>query len=206
MVVQPIDNQPFPDPPAREEEILEHALDLVRESGLRGLTMKKVADRVGFTETAAYRYFPTKMALVQGIMRRLFIPFLGMARSIAADADKTAAERLERVAAEHVDLIVRTDGLPVLVLAEACATGDEELLAQMREGVGAYLGLLETLLSEVTPPDARVRAGDKAMVLFGISTVVAVRRRLGLEPDMGRVRSDLVPFVVRSLTTAEDAR
>jgi AcrR family transcriptional regulator len=42
---------------SREDEILEHAVELLK-GRLPALTMKKVADRVGFTETAAYRYFP----------------------------------------------------------------------------------------------------------------------------------------------------
>ncbi|MFN8179624.1 MAG: TetR/AcrR family transcriptional regulator [bacterium] len=204
--MQPLKNQHLPESSVREEEILGHAFDLVRESGLSGLTMKKVAERVGFTETAAYRYFPTKVALIQALARRLFGPFISTARSIAADTALSPSERLERVVRQHVDLIIRTDGLPVLILAEACAGGSEDLLGMMRTGLGNYLGLLESLLADATPPGHSVRPEDKALVLFGISAVIAVRRRLGLEPEASdRIRSDLLPFVVRSLTAKEGA-
>jgi AcrR family transcriptional regulator len=199
-------HQRLPEPTAREEEILGHAFDVVRESGLAGLTMKKVADRVGFTETAAYRYFPTKVALIQALARRLFGPFIGTARSIAADAGLSPSERLERIVRQHVDLVIRTDGLPILILAEACASGNEDLLGMMRTGLRGYLGLLESLLAEATPGDHPVRPEDRALVLFGISAVIAIRRRLGLEAEASdRIRSDLLPFVVRSLTAPEGA-
>jgi AcrR family transcriptional regulator len=36
----------------RQEEILDRTFELVRESGLANLTMKKVADRMGLNKTA----------------------------------------------------------------------------------------------------------------------------------------------------------
>ena len=52
----------------RQDEILDRTIELLREAGLAGLTMKKVAERVGFTEPAIYRHFPNKQALLAGVL------------------------------------------------------------------------------------------------------------------------------------------
>jgi len=180
--------------------MLGHALDLVRESGLASLTMKKVAERVGFTEAAAYRYFPTKRALVLGLLQRVFEGFLGAVRETAADERLPAAERLERIVRRHADVVLRTEGLPILLLAEAAATGDDDLLRRMRAGIDAYLDILASLLPEGRGP-AGVRSHEKALLLFGLPAVLAIRRRLGGDPEAERrVPAELLPFVVRCLT------
>lgn len=198
-------DQGVPTAGGREAEILDHALDLVRESGLSGLTMKKVADRVGFTEAAAYRYFPTKQALIERLVDRLGTQLLDGVRAISAESRWPAADRLERIVSRHVDFILRTNGLPILVLAEAAATGNDRLLARMRAGVDAYLDVLESLLPPGTGPE-EVRPHEKALLLFGLTAVLAIRRRLGGDPEAERrVPAELLPFVIRCLTGDPEA-
>ena len=48
----------------RQEELLDLALALTREVGLAGLTVRKLAERAGFTEAALYRHFHNKQALL----------------------------------------------------------------------------------------------------------------------------------------------
>ena len=74
----------------------------------------------------------------------------------------------------------------------------------IRSGVGTYFGLLQRLADDASPRGSLLRAEDKAIVLFGMSAAIAIRRRLGLEPEsLERLHADLLPFVVRSLTAPE---
>src|SRR3954453_15396793 len=116
----------------RQEEILDRTFELVRESGLANLTMKKVADRMGFTEPALYRHFPNKQALILGLLGRLESLLLPTIEAAATQEGLPPVERLERIVVYHLGLILRTDGLPFLILAEASATGDEVVIARMR--------------------------------------------------------------------------
>lgn len=193
----------FPAPGSREDQILAHALSLVRESGLAGLTMRKVAERVGFTETAAYRYFPTKQALIHGLMERMKGIFLGRIRAIAEDASLSREERLERVVRHHLDLIVRTDGLPVLLLAEAAAGGDREALARIRSVLDTYLGILESLLPPGETGPEHVGPREKALLLFSMPAVVAIRRRLG-DTEAESAIARLLPFVIRCVANGPE--
>ena len=105
----------------RREEILDHAFDIVRESGLASLTMKKIAMRIGFAEPAAYRYFPNKQALLLGMVDKLGETLLAPIRRISASFG-TTEDRLERIVRHHVDFVLQLDGLPILLMTGRCGS------------------------------------------------------------------------------------
>jgi AcrR family transcriptional regulator len=187
---------------SREEQILTHAMDIVRESGLASLTMKKVADRVGFTETAAYRYFPDKQALLLGLAEEIGGSLLGPVRAIAG-TDAPAAERLERILRHHIDFVLRLEGLPMLLLAEAAATGERKLLGRLAAVVEGYLDVVTGIIEEMRPAGGSLEARDLALLALGLPASLALRQRTA--PDLrleDRVRTALLPFLVRCLGDA----
>lgn len=54
----------------RTEAILERAMEILEADGLDGLTLQRVAERLGLVTTAIYRYFPSKDALMAALQRR----------------------------------------------------------------------------------------------------------------------------------------
>ncbi|MBY6270109.1 TetR family transcriptional regulator, partial [Parageobacillus thermoglucosidasius] len=48
----------------RKEQIIEEALQLLNESGLEGVTLRKLAKRLGVQAPALYWHFNNKAALV----------------------------------------------------------------------------------------------------------------------------------------------
>jgi AcrR family transcriptional regulator len=55
--------------PGRKGEILDAAADVFTESGYKGGSMRAIASRVGVSEPAIYRHFPSKEALFLSLMR-----------------------------------------------------------------------------------------------------------------------------------------
>jgi len=55
---------------ARREQILLEAMECFAEKGFRGTTIRSLAERVGITEAALYRYFPSKESLYRAIVDR----------------------------------------------------------------------------------------------------------------------------------------
>ncbi len=170
----------------RQEEILDRTLELVRESGLAGLTIRKIAERVGFTEAAVYRHFPSKRALLAGLIQRLDGILLEPIRALAEDHGRSPRKRLEEALAHHERIILETDSLPILLLAEVVATGDAELVGGMRRVLSGYLALLAGMIRQ-----AREREGvegdlppDMAnLLLLGLPAALAIRHRLLPEED-----------------------
>ena len=181
----------------RRREILREAVQLIRQGGLAHVTMRRVAAEVGFSETAAYRYFPTKQALLLGLADWLGESLLEPIRRIAA-GEGSAEDRLRAILDHHVRFVLQLDGVPMLVMAEAAATGEKELLARMTGIVGAYRALLTEVLTELRPEPGSVRPQELVLLLMGIPAALAIRRRLAPDEDIAaRVLEELVPFVVR---------
>ena len=191
----------------RQEEILDHTLELVRDAGLAGLTMKKIAERVGFTEAAVYRHFPSKRALLLGLVGRLEGMLLGTVRAIAHDPALPAPAKLEAILLHHIGLLVATDGLPILLLAEASASGDEALVARIAAVLRQYLDLLAQVLGEIPPAAGLPPAQRSALLFLGLPAALALERRiLGAEAADAEAIAELVPFLVRRLTRGAEDR
>jgi AcrR family transcriptional regulator len=55
---------------ARREQLLEVALDQFAEKGVRGSTIREIAQAAGITEGLIYHYFPSKTALLEAVVER----------------------------------------------------------------------------------------------------------------------------------------
>jgi AcrR family transcriptional regulator len=188
---------------ARQEELLDLALGLVREVGLTGLTVRKLAERAGFTEAALYRHFPDKEALLLAMIERLAEEkLLGPIRALAADQTRPPAERLAAVVRHHVTTVLAVDGLPVLVLAEAAAAGRQPLLARFRAIVGELMAIFEGLLAELPDPgEGAPSRRALALTLLGMTAATALHHRLFDDPALEREARERLPeFLVERLS------
>lgn len=188
----------------RQDEILDRTIELLREAGLAGLTMKKVAERVGFTEPAIYRHFPNKQTLLVGVAERLSRLFLGPVRAISEETGTPPLDRIERIVAHHIGLIMDLDGIPILLLAEATAAGEGALAKKMSEIAGTYLGIVGRLAAEIPRPPGSPPADVAVLPVLGLAAAVALERRMlserRLTPDKAL---ELTRYVVRRLLGPE---
>lgn len=184
----------------RQEELLDAALDLAREVGLGGLTVRRLAERVGFTEAALYRHFPSKSALLQALMGRIESRFLPTVRAIAEDEERPLRERLVEVVRFHVRMVLAIDGLPILLLAEAAATGDQALQEKIRSTAGGYVQVLEDLLARLP---LAVSPREASLVLLGLSAASAIRNRVIPDADLEERATENLPQVLVDLLIRE---
>lgn len=191
----------------RREEILDRAIELIRENGLAGLTMKKVAERVGFTEPAIYRHFPNKQALLLGVADRLGSLFLGPVREIDARTDLSPLERIERMVGHHIGLICDTDGIPILLLAEATSSTEDGLLRKMSGFAGTYLQLIAKNAAEIPLPPGSPPVQQVVLPVLGLAAAVALERRMLPGRHLEREEAvQLARYVVRRLLSPEKDR
>src|SRR5262249_56157460 len=52
----------------RQQQIIETVLDLVAEHGADGVSVQAIADRIGLTQPAVFRHFPSKEAIWVAVM------------------------------------------------------------------------------------------------------------------------------------------
>lgn len=218
-----IDLPPAPDAAAvdklspRQLEIMDRAVELLREQGLPGLTVRRLAERMGFSEAALYRHFASKEELLVLLVGRMAEGrLLGPIRAIATDAERPPRERLEAVLAHQLSMLAELEGVPLLFLAEALASEDDRLLARARWVTGSMVAVLASLIAEALETEALEaeetdRSGepgpgptprDLAFTLFGLAVGSALRFRLASDPrehPEGERLVRLARFVVRRL-------
>lgn len=181
----------------RQEELVDHALALVRESGLPGLTVRRLAQRAGFTEAALYRHFSSKQELLAALMGSLGGRLLGPVREIAKDSTRAPAERLTAIVRHHLKMVLETRGLPILIVAEAAAGGEEAILRPIRANLGEYLEIVQTLLAELPASSPRPSVEGLGLLLLGLPAATALRLRVLPDAELEReVHEELAQYLV----------
>jgi len=66
---------------ARPDEVLDAALDLFIERGFASTRVEDIAARAGLSKGAVYLYFPSKEAVLEGLVRRAVVPIATSALS-----------------------------------------------------------------------------------------------------------------------------
>ena len=64
---------------ARPDEVLDAAIQLFSEKGYAAATVEQIAKRAGLSKGAVYLYFPSKKALLEGLVKRAVAPIADMA-------------------------------------------------------------------------------------------------------------------------------
>lgn len=104
-----------PSQAGRAAAVVHAAYGLIVEKGLEGLRTREVADRVGINSATLHYYFPTKEALIQGVVGHLMQEL----QTLRTAVDESAPA-LEKLRAEFIDIRIRLKEAPdqLVVLTE----------------------------------------------------------------------------------------
>ncbi len=101
-----------PAPPARREEVLEAALELIAEHGVAGASLRLLAKRLGMSQPSLYHYFPSKDALITAILDYSTQRMLGAGSSVSPPRNVDDVARFVR---DAVLALYETDSHPRFV-------------------------------------------------------------------------------------------
>jgi AcrR family transcriptional regulator len=105
---------------ARPDEVLDAALELFMEKGFATTRVEDIARRAGISKGAVYLYFPSKEAILEGLVRRAVVPIatnaLGAVSSFSGDPRQAISSVLRMLAGKLAD--PRTLAIPKLIMRE----------------------------------------------------------------------------------------
>ena len=174
---------------ARPDEVLDAALALFAAQGFAHTTVEAVARAAGLSKAAVYLYFPSKKALLAGVVRRAVAPVADLAlQQIAAyrgDPRPLIAMVLQRLVERLADPAVLA--VPGLILREAVAAPD--MVQVYREEVlDRVLPAMRGLVAQGVA-GGFIRAVDPDLTLRSIMGPVLAHLMLaevfGLQPEGG---------------------
>lgn len=120
---------------ARPDEVLDAALDLFTKRGFNRTTVEQVARRAGLSKGTVYLYFPSKKALLAGLVRRAVVPVADVALDVVAnhrgDPRPVIRQLVGLLAGKMSD--PKVFAVPKLVIREA--VGAPEIAQMYREEV-----------------------------------------------------------------------
>ena len=105
---------------ARPDEVLDAALALFIEKGFAATRVEDIATRAGLSKGAVYLYFPSKEAILEGLVQRAVVPIadsaLGVLETYAGDPRPVISSVLKMVAGRLSDPLMVA--IPRLLIRE----------------------------------------------------------------------------------------
>ncbi len=116
----------------RQQEIINVSLELIAEGGIQSLTIKNIAKRVGFAESAIYRHYENKIQILLAILdffkansERIF--------TSPAILSGNALEKIEILFQSHFKKFSDSPSLVAVIFSEEIFRNEPELSQKVKE-------------------------------------------------------------------------
>ena len=146
----------------RRTATVEAVVDLAAEQNPSEITTTAIAERMGLTQGALFRHFPSKDAILQAVMCWVGERLLGrLDRAAAGVASPLAA--LQAIYTAHIGFVAEHPGVPRLIFGELQRPVDAAAVL--------FLGTIQGLVMQ------SLLAGDVARIRRDAPAVFAIYRR-----------------------------
>ena len=110
----------------RQEQIKRAVLDIIYIDGLKSLSTRNLAKRIGMSEGTIFRHFASKQDIILSIIKDVQTDFIGSLRSVA-NSNVEPEERLNRLLCQTVRYLTQNKGITMLLFSEASHNNDMAL-------------------------------------------------------------------------------
>jgi len=128
----------------RKEQIVNAARKLVIKVGSENVTVRRIAEEVGFTEAAIYRHFKSKKDILYLLVENIETSLI----SDLVSGGNEGGDVLETILLRHLSSIEKRRGVSFQVIAEIISLGDNRLNKRIYDTIEKYIAKLKTILEE----------------------------------------------------------
>jgi len=132
---------------ARQEQIIEAALELIAADGVNALSIAGIAERVGIVPSALYRHFKSKDDVLDAVLELLKTRLLGNVAQVRKETSG-ALPRLKSLLMRHARMLSENQAIPHVVFSDGIYTGHPERKAKVAEIMMSYLGRIQEIIAE----------------------------------------------------------
>lgn len=137
--------------PARIDEILTSAREVLVRDGYAHFNLRKVAMEVGVRLATIQHHFPTREALLTAAITKAMRDWGRRYQEIAHQSSSDPEQRLRELHQQSLDFLDSPETAPLIVECFALAQHDESIRDLVLAQYSAYRSLYRELLSEVRP-------------------------------------------------------
>lgn len=131
----------------RKAVTVETVVQLAAEQNPTDITTAAIAQRMGLTQGALFRHFPSKGAILQAVMEWVAERLLGRVDK-AIEAAPSPLAALEAVFLAHIDFIVQHPGVPRMLFGELQRAEDSPAKQMVRTLIGGYGARVQRLIEQ----------------------------------------------------------
>jgi AcrR family transcriptional regulator len=151
------------------QALLDAAMELVRERGVEGLTLREVARRAGVSHNAPYHHFADKGALVSALAIEGFGRFEASFRDALERTPGTHLERIRAIGGAYVRFAFDDPARFTLMWRpELRSVGDDSEVDQA--GLASYQVLIDEIVAGQRAGE--IRAGDEGLLALAAWSLV----------------------------------
>jgi AcrR family transcriptional regulator len=154
----------------RKEQIAQAALSIIATRGMRGLSVARVAKKVGIVPSGIYRHFKNKDQMIKAVFDLIEDMLLGNVTTVCLET-ADSIERLRLLLLRHIRLLREIQAIPRMVFSDEVSGGEPGKKAQAFRIIKRYLDKVAVIIYQ----------GQKEGVIRpGINPEVAAVMFLGL--------------------------
>jgi AcrR family transcriptional regulator len=131
----------------RREQIAEAVLGFVAEHGVNGLSMARVAKRVGLVPSGIYRHYRNKDEMILAALDRMEARLQANLRA-AAESYSDPIEQLRDLLMRHVGVLREGRAVPRIIFSDDTHSGHPARKQRVQKILGAYLGRIAELVRQ----------------------------------------------------------
>lgn len=154
----------------RQEQIKQAVLDIIYTDGLKNLSTRNLANRIGMSEGAIFRHFPTKQDIILAIIKDVHTDFIGELRKIS-NSELEPKTRLEKFVCETVNYLTKNKGITMLLFSEASHNNDASMKSSLQQIFNSQKKLVSKIFLDGIASgtwDKGVQVESLAMLYMGI--------------------------------------
>lgn len=154
----------------RQEQIKQAVLDIIYTDGLKSLSTRNLANRIGMSEGSIFRHFATKKDIILAIIKDVQNDFIGSLRNIA-NSDIEPELRLHKFLCQTVNYLTQNKGITMLMFSEASHNNDDELKNNLLMIFNGQKKLVSKIILDgmaMGKWDESVQVEDVAMLYMGV--------------------------------------
>lgn len=131
----------------RQHEIINVALELIAESGIQSLTIKNLAKKIGFAESALYRHYENKTQILLAILN-FFKQSTGHFFTNQLNSKENALIKIENLFKNHFRKFSASPSLVAVVFSEEIFRNEVELTEKVKEIMDKNIMSLNTIIED----------------------------------------------------------
>ena len=130
--------------PERKEQIIQAAISVMAGHGLLGATTRRIAEEVGVSEPALYKYFAGKKELLLDALEEVGDRFFSTIARAAGEGDEVP-DRIYNMSASFYEFVMEHHEESVLLFETVTGARDPEVRAKLSEKMLQSLAVLSAM-------------------------------------------------------------